>query len=75
MTNKQNDENVNAISDDSVEAKPNAVNSDECIRLEGERSPVKNDEKTIMFLQNRIKPKSINQNHTANRLLAKRKND
>lgn len=47
MTNKQNDENVNAISDDSVEAKPNAVNSDECIRLEGERSPVKNDEKTI----------------------------
>lgn len=47
MTNKQNDENVNAISDYSVEAKPNAVNSDECIRLEGERSPVKNDEKTI----------------------------
>ena len=47
MTNKQNDENVNAISDDSVEAKSNTANRDECIRFEGKRRPIKSDEKTI----------------------------
>ena len=47
MTNKLNDENFNEILDDESKADINAVENDECIRLEGKRKPVKNDEKTI----------------------------
>lgn len=46
MTNKLNDENFNELLDDESKAN-NTVENDECIRLEGERKPVKNDEKTI----------------------------
>ena len=47
MTNKLNDENFNELLDDESKADINAVENDECIRLEGKRKPVKNDEKTI----------------------------
>lgn len=46
MTNKLNDENFNELLDDESKAN-NTVENDECIRLEGERKPVKNDKKTI----------------------------
>lgn len=47
MTNKQNDENINELFEDSGNASSNTAVDDECIRLQGERQPVKNDEKTI----------------------------
>lgn len=47
MTNKQNDENINELLEESSKTNLNTVENDECIRLEGERQPVKNDEKTI----------------------------
>lgn len=47
MTNKLNDENFNELLYDESKADINAVGNDECIRLEGERKPVKNDDKTI----------------------------
>ena len=47
MTNKQNDENINELLEESSKTNLNIVENDECIRLEGERQPVKNDEKTI----------------------------
>lgn len=47
MTNKQNDENINELFEDSGNASSNIAFDDECIRLQGERQPVKNDAKTI----------------------------
>ena len=47
MTNKQNDENINEFLDKNGKEDKNTVEKDECIRLEGKRRPVRNDEKTI----------------------------
>lgn len=47
MTNKLNDEIFNELLDDESKANINTVQNDECIRLEGKRKPVKNDDKTI----------------------------
>lgn len=47
MTNKQNDENINGLFESEDKANSKTVENDECIRFEGERLPVKSDDKTI----------------------------
>ena len=74
MTNKQNDENINELFEDSGNASSNIAFDDECIRLQGERQPVKNDAKTIDIYEhvaNKLGRRAVNVERTIRHCVTK----